>query len=390
MTQRKVHIVYWRYLYFDGSERFIGGIETYLYHLCQLIVDLGHQPVIFQCASHDFQVSDGGVRVVGLKVTAPDSFEAFKTANLSHLCSVAVEGLNPDFDLVIFGTDDASLTTGDITSIAIQHGISWDRPIRLMTERQLLSSGLGERFRRWLLRHNALKKFRRSTFKVCVDFNFLNWYRTYYDGDSTIRVILNCTDHVALDRFANKMENIVASKSRPIRVLFARRFEQFRGTRLMSDAVNIVHARRSDVLFTFAGYGSDSDFLKKKFLSNELVSFVEFTSDQSLEVNFSHDISVIPSLGSEGSSFSVAEAMGAGSAVIATDIGGVTNMVLDGFNGLLIRADPEELAEKIIELAENSAYRKQLCEAAYGTAVTTFSLEKWRKQWANLLGDAFQ
>lgn len=388
MVKRKVHIIYWRYLYFDGSVRFIGGIETYLHHLGQLIVDLGYQPVIFQCAYHDFKVSIGDVDVRGVKVSNPGSFEAFKDEHLKYLYEKSMVGLDPKTDLVIFATDDASLETGEVTSISIQHGISWDRPIRLMTNKKLLSWGLGENLRRWLLRRNALIKFRKATFKVCVDFNFLNWYRTFYDGDSKIRVILNCTDFVDYSRFLKKMEGSCNLTFKPIRVLFARRFEEFRGTKLMAEAVEIVNNRFPEIEFTFAGYGSDSDFLKRKFSKNDSISFIEFTSDESLEINYSHDISVIPSLGSEGSSFSVAEAMGAGSAVIATDVGGITNIVLDGFNGILIRAEVQELADAIMDLAVNTAYRKKLCEQAYNTATTTLSLEKWRKEWTLLLNDA--
>ncbi|WP_420491566.1 glycosyltransferase [Neobacillus drentensis] len=48
-------------------------------------------------------------------------------------------------------------------------------------------------------------------------------------------------------------------------------------------------------------------------------------------------------LGSEGTSLSLLEAMAAKCAEIATNVGGMTNIILDNYNGLIINPDESEL-----------------------------------------------
>lgn len=50
----KAFIIYKHLLDLDGNNFVIGGIETYLENLAQVIIKLGISPVIVQCANKDF------------------------------------------------------------------------------------------------------------------------------------------------------------------------------------------------------------------------------------------------------------------------------------------------------------------------------------------------
>ena len=59
------------------------------------------------------------------------------------------------------------------------------------------------------------------------------------------------------------------------------------------------------------------------------------------------------------------EAMASGTPVIASDVGGIKDVVQDEFSGLLIpEKNPGAIAEKIVELEKNNPLREQLVKNA--------------------------
>jgi glycosyltransferase involved in cell wall biosynthesis len=74
---------------------------------------------------------------------------------------------------------------------------------------------------------------------------------------------------------------------------------------------------------------------------------------------------------SEGMPGALVEAMGAGLPVVATNVGGIPEVVTDGVDGLLVPpSDPQALARAI----ETALGRPELGRAAAQTAQTRFSL----------------
>ena len=74
---------------------------------------------------------------------------------------------------------------------------------------------------------------------------------------------------------------------------------------------------------------------------------------------------------------SVLEAMWAGVTVCATDVGGVSEMIRDGVDGLLCPPrDPRALADKIAKLAGDANLRKQMADRAYDRVTSEFSFER--------------
>jgi glycosyltransferase involved in cell wall biosynthesis len=73
------------------------------------------------------------------------------------------------------------------------------------------------------------------------------------------------------------------------------------------------------------------------------------------------DIFVLPSIHREGLSLAALEAMRCGLPVIASRIGGVPEVVLDGGTGILVPpAQPQALAEAILRLAQNPAEGRRM------------------------------
>ena len=94
----------------------------------------------------------------------------------------------------------------------------------------------------------------------------------------------------------------------------------------------------------------------------------------------------VPTVGSEGTSLSLLEAMSAQCAVIASNVGGMTNIILDNYNGLLVNAgDSDDLYKAIKKLLDYPEDRERLSAKAYETVKQAFSYEKWAEKWKEVL-----
>lgn len=88
------------------------------------------------------------------------------------------------------------------------------------------------------------------------------------------------------------------------------------------------------------------------------------------------NVFVLPSL-YEGLPNAVLEAMACGLPVVATDVEGTNEVVVDGETGILVSPkDPERLAEAIISLLKNKELARQMGEAGQKRVEEKFSLEK--------------
>ena len=81
--------------------------------------------------------------------------------------------------------------------------------------------------------------------------------------------------------------------------------------------------------------------------------------------------------------------MSAHCAVVCTNIGGMTNIVLDEYNGLMVNPESEEIYNAVKRLIDDSKLREEISDKAYETVCKSFSLEKWKKGWTRVLTKKF-
>ena len=214
---------------------------------------------------------------------------------------------------------------------------------------------------------------------VCVDHNFPNWLRASSAYQAMpLSVVPNFT----------KIAPINEKPTDRVNVIFARRFEKYRGTRVFAAAAKRLLDNYEQVHVTVAGGGPDEAFLKKTLDGyGERVNFITYKSGESLDVHADKHIAVVPTVGSEGTSLSLLEAMSAQCAVICTDVGGMSNIVLDGFNGLFTQPTADALYEKLVLLVEDETLRRKLADNAYTTVKEAFSYDVWKERWTKILKD---
>ncbi len=113
--------------------------------------------------------------------------------------------------------------------------------------------------------------------------------------------------------------------------------------------------KRKDVVFLIAGTGKDEARIKnmvKELDIEEYVHFLGYVEDQYSFFN-AIDINVLTSL-SESFPYAILEGAKLKKPVISTDVGGISHLIEDGYNGWLIRVrDYEALGDRLLYFMEN-------------------------------------
>ncbi|MFS1161234.1 glycosyltransferase family 4 protein [Aeromonas salmonicida] len=357
----------------DDKKITIGGIQTYLVSLCQLIMrEFKVKPVIYQTSSSDFIYNGDYFDVIGVKSAKRNKLGCVFTRIIKDHHN------NRDSSLLIWGSDQYSIKQKFFKSVSIQHGIGFDTEASFGGVRKLLVDfGLSNQYK-LLQRMRAINLFERADYCVCVDYNFPNWYRTFRSGwRENVKVIPN---------FTMLPERDFEKKNSPtIKVLYARRFVARRGVDIAIGLASRLVDKYTNVEFYFAGDGENRDKIIALTKSHERIFLTSYNAEDSIDFHRKFSIAIVPSIGSEGTSLSLLEAMASKCAVIASSVGGMTNIVLDGFNGYLVEPDVQSFYEKVELLLENENLLSSIQSNAYRSVFSSFSKEKWETSWVDFL-----
>ncbi len=149
------------------------------------------------------------------------------------------------------------------------------------------------------------------------------------------------------------------------------RLEKIKGQIFLLEALKIINDTQKKSLSTiFIGSGSQEKFLKDYATRNNLqADFIPLTADIRPWLK-KIDILVIPSL-SEGFGVVVIEGLAAKKLVLASNVGGITEIIENNKNGILVDpASPEQIAQKIIWAIENKDKAFDLREKGSGWIIT--------------------
>lgn len=162
------------------------------------------------------------------------------------------------------------------------------------------------------------------------------------------------------------------------KVLYLSRLVGKKGVDILMRAIPKI-LKSTDAHFIFAGPGKDSYF-KKYNLSNKRYTFLGYVDHELTPSLYAlADIFVLPSF-YENFPISVLEAMASEIAVVATNVGGIPEMITPGYNGVLIPPkDIDSLANALIMLIENDHLRKKMGRNARKTVLRKFTWEKTAK-----------
>lgn len=368
---KAAHLIYVRYYDFDNDTATIGGVQTYIKGLREVFNELGYECRVYQTGTSNRSIVLGE----GFYVQEIDTIKQKKRQQKIDAVVAYVEKImDNDNDILVFMANEITCRNSAKYSIAIQHGISWDylysKPLSILRNIAHYAIKAKNSFK-LINRLNHVKNV------VCVDHNFPNWLRaTAIKCDVNCTVIPNFTEIAPLFEKPNDRVNII----------FARRLFTYRGTRVFAPAIANILKKYESVYVTVAGDGPDEDYIRDMLGEfGERVIFTTYAAIEAIDIHSDKHIAIVPTIGSEGTSLSCLEAMSAQCVPVCTDTGGLSNIVLDGFNGLFIERNSADLEDKISYLIENADERITMASNAYGTVKSGFSFKKWKERWKTLI-----
>ena len=171
----------------------------------------------------------------------------------------------------------------------------------------------------------------------------------------------------------------------PLRVLLGARFDEFKGHRYAVEAVARLKAAGVDVSLQCAGNGPLKATIEKYASALDLLDLVQFPGfidhQELLTQLRDHrwDVALLPSIETsksrEGIPVFLIEAMAAAVPVVATNTGGIPEL-LDGGAGVLIpQQDAGAIAEALARLAADGDLRRQLADAGIRRVRDQFTIE---------------
>ncbi|MBU0753509.1 MAG: glycosyltransferase, partial [Planctomycetes bacterium] len=173
--------------------------------------------------------------------------------------------------------------------------------------------------------------------------------------------------------------------SRPLIGVVARLFKE-KGHADLFDALVKVKTKYPEVLAFLVGHGPAEQECRARVRElgiSENVFFAGLRRDVPALLRMI-DFFVLPSLG-EGLSIAILEAMAAGRAVVATDVGGNWELVDHGKTGLLVpAADPHALSEAIIRMISEPQERIRMGNRGRALIFERFSLAETVKKTESL------
>lgn len=177
----------------------------------------------------------------------------------------------------------------------------------------------------------------------------------------------------------------------PNMVLFTGRLTVHKGVEYLIKA-----ARQIKAEIVILGDGPERKYLESLILKYKLtnVHMLGYFSHRLGEVNDFYlraDVYVAPSVWNEPLGLVILESMVHKTPVVVTRKGGVSTIVKDGVNGILVRPkSSNEIAQKVNLLIENEKLRYKMGENAYRTVVERFNWDKIADKFYHLYERSIQ
>jgi len=167
------------------------------------------------------------------------------------------------------------------------------------------------------------------------------------------------------------------------------RLSPVKGQRFLIEAMEIIIAARPDAEALIIGDGDEKAVLQSlaaKAGTDGSIHFVSSSVDTARFLSVM-DVFVFPSV-KEGLGIALLEALAAGRACVASNVGGIGDIIKDDVSGMLVPAgDAEAIAKAVLRLLEDADLRRRMGEAGKALVREKFSLDRMTDEVMGLYGE---
>lgn len=177
--------------------------------------------------------------------------------------------------------------------------------------------------------------------------------------DREVSVVPNGVD---LERF--KISSRGNKEGNAKTIVFVGRLHPVKGVQYLIEAMSIIHLETPDVKLVLVGDGverSNLEELAERLELNGCIQFVgQVPQERIPQIMHQADVFALSSL-SESFGIVNLEAMATGLPIVATNVGGIPDIVEERVNGYLVNAkSPDEIADRILILLQNDEMREEI------------------------------
>jgi len=197
--------------------------------------------------------------------------------------------------------------------------------------------------------------------------------------------ILVVPNGINLSIYRNILKSDVKENNKK-NIIFVGRLLPIKGLDYLMNAMKIIQNKNKNVFLTLVGDGYYRKSLEKMIKKLEIEKAVTFTgkipNTEIPKYLSNSDVFVLPSL-SEGFPNVVLEAMAAGLPIVASNIGGLSELIKNNENGYLVETkNPEQLADGLLKILQNPEIKTKMSQnnlkkaKNYSWESVVFDLEK--------------
>ncbi len=199
-----------------------------------------------------------------------------------------------------------------------------------------------------------------------------NKYRVFFPGLPAPKAIAKATAQSAL-----------GISSETLYITFVGRLTQIKRPDRLLDVAAVCKSRGLDLRFLVAGEGELFESSKARCQREQLnVTFFGWRSDIS-QIFAASDIAILTS-DNEGIPLTLIQAAQAGLPIVATNVGSISDIVINESTGYLTEVSAQAMADAIEKLVRDAQLRKMMGEAGKARAAQYFSLDRMIKDHSDL------